>query len=875
MWLAVLCSAAKAGRPTVETSRFDVTTAINTDRFVELRARISIPDNDELSWAINVPNENITVRGLRVELRGLHHERATDLLIRLQKVDEGATRGSRSRGATLFDGPRSNLGQAGRQITFGRPSLGENSGLHYTFTDLLSPGSNMALNRAAYQSSTVLSAAAGRAVDGDTSGVFSRRSTTHTRSHTVHPWWFVDLGETRNVSSVRIWGPEQEDDIAEVQIIEVTSADSAAFRTGTFKLSYASNVTGHFETFETRAIACNAAASITDVPGGSLSVQAALDEVLGAGAVKVHRTVRGEDAGGKSAFTWTVTFKGVNGNVGQLVPIANASSLGALDASLTVRTLRHGSSSLYWKRWSKLQAVWLAVLPASLSPNEVAALSASNALGVALWKQRVVLDPPAASVSAGASNAQTTKLRDASRREITTLLRSATQVAGRYVYIQAAGVHPASLTISEVEVFGIAPPTLWSYTGGSPLPSGVYQSRQDLGHTFARSTRTDAGASPFYDEGVSVWEEEPHTAAESATAASADTVAPSSSLEGITSAKGTWILSIADLVPGATGALDDWVLYITTQHNETLAVRPRISAIVKTLPTYGALCTPFGVGWSVNASAAIPDSTRPWRGTNLTSSHSQRQINAPCYGGRDCAHRFGVGPHLSTNTDGSVATTRIIDGARSIIYMPRPGWSGSEAFSYSIIAHSSEIGGNDEAKARKTRGEVTVHVKSCRASRDSTSNALLLGIRGATEAMKRCANDWSEDTLPFDPKYVFSDTTKHRLASSYSEVYTLAGSHARDSSTIAAGSPFIFPNRQPGNDEGGWTRITNDPGLLGTLIDVAARATMKPYFVGQKEGVAPFNTKWDQLLVPSTSEQLESIGGHDGSEANKVRFNRR
>jgi hypothetical protein len=68
------------------------------------------------------------------------------------------------------------------------------------------PPTNLALGRAASQSSTysVASAAASSAVDGNTDGAFFDGSVTATNADT-NAWWQVDLGASANINSIVIW----------------------------------------------------------------------------------------------------------------------------------------------------------------------------------------------------------------------------------------------------------------------------------------------------------------------------------------------------------------------------------------------------------------------------------------------------------------------------------------------------------------------------------------------------------------------------------------------------------------------------------------------------------------------------------------------
>jgi hypothetical protein len=64
---------------------------------------------------------------------------------------------------------------------------------------------NVALDKNAKQSSTVLNALASRAVDGNTSGnYFADNSVTHT-DKTANAWWQVDLGAVHSIVQIKIW----------------------------------------------------------------------------------------------------------------------------------------------------------------------------------------------------------------------------------------------------------------------------------------------------------------------------------------------------------------------------------------------------------------------------------------------------------------------------------------------------------------------------------------------------------------------------------------------------------------------------------------------------------------------------------------------
>ncbi|MDY3561529.1 HEAT repeat domain-containing protein, partial [Gemmata sp. JC673] len=70
---------------------------------------------------------------------------------------------------------------------------------------VFSEGANAALKGKATQSSTGAGGAAGRAIDGKTSGAYNDGTSTHTQEGTDDPWWEVDLGREVPVETVVVW----------------------------------------------------------------------------------------------------------------------------------------------------------------------------------------------------------------------------------------------------------------------------------------------------------------------------------------------------------------------------------------------------------------------------------------------------------------------------------------------------------------------------------------------------------------------------------------------------------------------------------------------------------------------------------------------
>lgn len=72
------------------------------------------------------------------------------------------------------------------------------------FATLAGESVNVARKGKATQSSTAHGGSAELAIDGNTDGVFSRKSTTHTEGE-ENPWWQVDLGKPLPIDSISVW----------------------------------------------------------------------------------------------------------------------------------------------------------------------------------------------------------------------------------------------------------------------------------------------------------------------------------------------------------------------------------------------------------------------------------------------------------------------------------------------------------------------------------------------------------------------------------------------------------------------------------------------------------------------------------------------
>jgi hypothetical protein len=101
---------------------------------------------------------------------------------------------------------------------------------------------NLALGKPATQSSTYLysygiHAVAGYAVDGNTDGKFSNRSTTHTQ-YEQGAWWQVDLGSQKNIKQIIIYNRTDYCCVNRLSNYQVSISNKADFSTHTYQQDF-------------------------------------------------------------------------------------------------------------------------------------------------------------------------------------------------------------------------------------------------------------------------------------------------------------------------------------------------------------------------------------------------------------------------------------------------------------------------------------------------------------------------------------------------------------------------------------------------------------------------------------------------------------
>ena len=98
--------------------------------------------------------------------------------------------------------PREASAKTGRWVRVELP--GKDKILSLAEVQVFSGETNVALKGKASQSSTDYEGVAARAIDGKTTGLFDKNSTTHTEKSS-DPWWEVDLGSDQSIDRVVVW----------------------------------------------------------------------------------------------------------------------------------------------------------------------------------------------------------------------------------------------------------------------------------------------------------------------------------------------------------------------------------------------------------------------------------------------------------------------------------------------------------------------------------------------------------------------------------------------------------------------------------------------------------------------------------------------
>jgi hypothetical protein len=173
---------------------------------------------------------------------------------------------------------------------------------------------------------------------------------------------------------------------------------------------------------------------------------------------------------------------------------------------------------------------------------------------------------------------------------------------------------------------------------------------------------------------------------------------------------GAWFLEVQDLTAQyvineassllraqrhGVGALSDWQLQISAQsengeiYNYTTTHHVDISAVIETLPVYGALYISEAYQEGILITPKVGDVI------NLSK----------CY--TDCNYKFGVGNRLSTSKLGSVAATNKLVASRHVTYVPlHSSYVGKDSFTYRLntgVRRVEDVGKSRFLKIQKIR----------------------------------------------------------------------------------------------------------------------------------------------------------------------------
>ncbi len=618
-----------------------------------------------------------TVQKVEVDVRGLYHHRASDVVMTLSHNERHVVLAHRACGPKTFGLPNDD------SRPFVLSPVPDGSGFDYAFADL--DGDNLARTGTATQSSTWHGAVASRAIDGNTHGYFSHGSVSHTAGHGAtdpEPWWQVKLAEPDEIGTIKVFNRQQEPRRDEIQAVTTTCNILIAAGFFTLKVSLVV-VDGRDRstllTLETQNIAFNAVAGRKDEDAESTaagigkgeSVQAKLEALYHLSQVQVTRS----DASRVGGYTWTVTFGESLGDAPQMsVGVDGVALEYPLPASgfTTVATLQNGNDNAWYKYRQKLpelqerlHSAWIMVFDDTAS-MEFETLQEAKA--AAVWKRR--MDEYDSLVLDGETNPEPL-------REFAFTLPY-TEVIGQWVRIQLE--ESAYLTLAEVQVFVEQNRPLSLYGGGSPVSARSYPGAFPYApeQSFASAFK-DQSSSGFW----TLWVYDTQADSEAVVAGR-----PQSPSRG-----------------DDVGAVSDWVLHLTDTNGIRHSFYMDLVATVKTLPKFGVLYASdvAGVGKFIGEEALL-----------LPVMGETRHLS-PCYGTHPlneyyrCTDNFGVGNDFrnlkSRNHRGDVAQARSIRGDRVVYYQPFGSYLGPDEFTYEVRL------GNEKSPRP---GTVDISVQVCR-----------------------------------------------------------------------------------------------------------------------------------------------------------------
>jgi hypothetical protein len=745
-----LTSAAVSTLPSVPLARvlpFKMVLPKDVPTAVRLDADVRIPDGGVLTWPVSLPygdpDSDANVTALKVHLRGLYHSDARDL--RMQLWHQG-------RGTTFVDGARPGIRIGSAHVPdVANPSHSSlvtaindelslvGRGADIVVEDVSHGATNLALGAMAAQSSTLLSAGAELAVDGDGNGYFSGASVAHTGEFGVQDpeaWWEADIRGAANASeasnasaarmthgdaivrTVRLWGRALAPDRDEIQSVRVSSPGQISG--GSFRLRFLYNgVNATTPPIHPFAVAMRSDEVLGGSPGqrpGESMEEALLSIAMSGteqlvGSVRVTRSL--PDAYG--AYTWTVTFLTATGDLPLLEPVDVAIAALGNAATVTVSQIVAGSSSTTYNYVTNsgtekaivqgtLMGAWVMLLEAPLG----ASATLSQARAAALWSRQITASmmrdpesrvvtlaiPDTVSITAAATAAALSAATDGDPETA--------HRGGRVGAIRVQLSELGHLAIAEVEAFPRRLRTLNEFPGSTQL----------VGRDAPAAMRLSSSSSILPDN----WPSPKASRTVHSQETFAGILQPSQLRQTASDPPklgGQWVLTISDLnlrrveplrlrdeasvanAPGSrpwvmrhgAGALSGWVLNATLSDGRWRVIRADVSFEVEFLPAYHSVAladTPQPAG-GADVAAAMNLTV----GSSLDPDSRTLRRREPCgvQGVETCLSSFGTGTLTTTDDRGEarpLGTHRVLwkESDHRVVLTPASGFSGDDLLQY-------------------------------------------------------------------------------------------------------------------------------------------------------------------------------------------------
>ena len=640
-------------------------------------------------------------------LRDLYHTDASSLSVRLEH---------KGRSASVFDRPCPGM-EFGRSYPGTR--LGNNAtmlpidlaiGESYLFSDTLLP--NIALTGSVEQSSTQYEAR--RAIDGKTFSIVDDGSVSETLTEN-QPWWLLQLPVGSVVQALDIWPRSSQQWVS--PLIALTIRGLEGYAQGTFRLRVSDFLLNPTDPLKIATLDVSVVTEALPFNATAAAVKKALEAAGGGrvGSVAVDRELLQQcnaNGGGCGSgvprgygYQYSLSFVDlmVAAPAVEVVepvflggPVANAAGGEKqnvmpfqLQSDVAVQRLGRFINSADVRYSSSAQAT-----PDML--GEPGVNEWLTPFAVMFFNERPPDDLETSLALAQLSF--TVKTIDTVEH-----ISLQAPIKANYIKIQRLGF--GSLALAEVEVFPERVASLANYVLGSPIKASPvtssYQPEESFSHTFS--------GLEYSGQWLAVIEQ--HVGS-----------SPRQTQEG-------W--------SGDMGTISEAVLVVTDLIGLVHTYYQDLSAVVTSLPRHGALqatgpAIVSGYGnWreALEVTSAGELAVRPGGWLRLgycygRESSEQRDFSWGNGRSREpgayywCPESFGQGPQLeSLRVAGPAAEERFLRGERLVMYQPRIGFLGPDAFSYVVYdglnVQTHAVGGSINPIGSKN--EVGIHVRYCRA----------------------------------------------------------------------------------------------------------------------------------------------------------------